>query len=52
MQKRNNVDKRTIVLKISTYKRLEKYMIKVINEKDTPQLSFDDVINSMLDKVL
>ncbi len=49
--KRKPVIKRNIVLKINTYERLDKYKIKLINEKDTSQLSYDDVINSLLDKV-
>jgi hypothetical protein len=51
MQQRQTVGKRNIVLKIDTYKRLEKYKIKLINEKGTSQLSYDDVINALLDRV-
>ena len=51
MQKRKPVEKRNIVVKIETYERLEKYKIKLINEKGTPQLSFDEVVNSLLDRV-
>lgn len=51
MQKRKAVETRNVVLKIKTYERLEKYKIQLITEKGTSQLSYDDVINSLLDKV-
>ncbi len=51
MQKRKDVDKRTIVLRIGTYRRLEEYKIKVINKRKDPQISFDDVVDSLLDEV-
>ncbi len=51
MQKRKTVDNRNVVLKIETYERLEKYKIQLINEKGKSQLSYDEVINSLLDKV-
>jgi len=51
MQNRTIVKKRNVVLKIETYERLEKYKIKLINEKGNPQLSYDEVMNSLLDVV-
>jgi len=51
MQKRKPVEKRNVVVKMETYERLEKYKIKLINEKGTSQLSYDEVINSLLNKV-
>lgn len=51
VQKRKPVIKRNIVLKLDTYERLDRYKIKLINERDTSQLSYDDVISSLLDKV-
>ena len=51
MQKRKSVETRNVVLKIKTYERLEKYKIQMIAEKNKSQLSFDDVISSLLDKV-
>jgi len=50
MQRRKTVDKRNVVLKIKTYHRLEKHKIKLITEKNDSHLTFDDVINSLLDK--
>lgn len=51
MQIRKNVEKRNIMVKIETYDRLEKYKIKLINEKGSPNLSFDEVISFLLDRV-
>ena len=51
MQKRKPVENRNVVLKIETYDRLEKYKIQLITEKGKSQLSYDEVINSLLDKV-
>jgi len=50
MQAETKLEKRNVVLKIKTYERLEKYKIKVINEKRDPRITFDDVINYLLDK--
>ncbi len=52
MQKKKPVEKRNVVLKIETYERLENYKIQLITEKGKPQLSYDEVINSLLDKVV
>ncbi len=51
MQKRKPVENRNVVLKIETYDRLERYKIQLITEKGKSQLSYDEVINSLLDKV-
>jgi len=37
-------------LNIETYERLEKYKIKLMNEKGDSRITFDDVINTLLDK--
>jgi len=50
MQKRKTVSKRNIVLSIETYERLEKYKIKLISEKGNSKLTFDDIVNDLLDK--
>lgn len=50
MQNRKNVTKRNIVLKIETYDRLEKYKIKLMSEKGDSRITFDDVINFLLEK--
>ncbi len=52
MQQRKDVQKRNVVLKIETYDRLEKYKVKLISEKDDSKLTFDDVINDLLDRTL
>ena len=51
MQRRKKVTKRNVVLKIETYGRLDKYKIKLMNEKEDSKLTYDDVINDLLDKV-
>lgn len=50
MQNRKIVSKRNIVLKIETYDRLEKCKIKLMSEKEDSRITFDDVINFLLDK--
>lgn len=50
MQNRKNVKKRNIALKIETYARLEKHKIKLMVEKEDSRLTFDDVLNALLDK--
>lgn len=50
MQKRKDVQKRNVVLKIETYERLEKYKAKLIGEKGDSRLTFDDAINELIDK--
>ena len=51
MQNRKTVTKRNVVLKIETYDRLEKYKIRLISEKGNSRLTFDEVINTLLDNV-
>jgi hypothetical protein len=41
--------KRTVTLKPETYDRLDAYTAKVIYEKRTTKVTFNDVINSLLD---
>ncbi len=48
MQSRKNVAKRNIVLKIETYERLEKYKIRLMDEKGDSRITFDDAINILL----
>jgi hypothetical protein len=50
MQNRKNVKKRNIALKIETYERLDKYKIKLMVDKEDSRLTFDDVINTLLEK--
>jgi len=45
------VTKRNVVLKIETYERLERYKIRLMNEKGDSKLTYDDVINALLNKV-
>jgi len=50
MQTLTKLEKRNVGLKIKTYERLEKYKIKIISEKGDSRITFDDVINNLLDK--
>ena len=50
MHSRKEVTKRNVVLKIETYNRLERYKIRLISEKRNSKLTFDEVINTLLDK--
>ena len=49
-KKRENVSKRNVSLSIETYEKLEKYKIKLMNEKGDSRITFDDAINILLDK--
>lgn len=40
---------RTIVVRNETYDRLEKYKVKLIAERESSDVTFDDVVNSLLD---
>jgi hypothetical protein len=50
MHDRKDVQKRNVVLKIETYDRLEKYKIDLIGKKGNSRLTFDDVINDLLNR--
>jgi len=42
---------RNIALKSETYERLDKYKVKLMGELGTANVTFDDVINSLLDTI-
>ena len=44
-----NKTSRNIALKVETYERLDKYKVKLMGEMGTTDVTFDDVINSLLD---
>ena len=50
VKKRENVSKRNINLNIKTYERLEKYKIKLMNERGDSRVTYDDAINTLLEK--
>ena len=50
MQNQKNIIKRNVVLKIETYERLDKYKIKLMNQKGDSRITFDDAINNLLDR--
>lgn len=39
------------MLQIDTYERLEKHKIRLMSDKGDSHLTFDDVINALLDRV-
>jgi hypothetical protein len=41
---------RNVVLKISTYDRLERFLVELVRTRETPRVSFDDAINELLDR--
>lgn len=49
-RRKDNTRYRNVRLVIETYERLDKYKIKLMNEKEDSKLTFNDVINDLLDK--
>lgn len=47
---RKEVSKRNVVLKIETYTRLEKFLLELMRTKGTPRVTFDEAINTLLDR--
>ena len=41
----------TVVLKVETYDKLDRYKVKPMSEKAKSDLTFDDVINDLLSKI-
>jgi hypothetical protein len=41
---------RTIVVKEETYQRLQQYKLKLIHNRKDPKITFDQVINTLLDE--
>ena len=53
LRKQNAVAKtRNVVLKIKTYDRLEQYKVELVKRKRDPKVTYDDVINDLLDNML
>ncbi|MCW3983209.1 MAG: hypothetical protein NWE96_04360 [Candidatus Bathyarchaeota archaeon] len=51
VQRRKEVNTRNVVLKIETYNRLDRYKVRLISEKGNSKLTFDDVLNDLLDNI-
>jgi len=49
-RRKDNTKYRNIRLTIETYGRLDKYKIKLMGEKEDSRLTFDDVINNLLNE--
>ncbi len=48
--RKSEVKKRNVVLKLETYERLQRYLLKLIQERKNPKITFDEAINALLDK--
>jgi hypothetical protein len=46
-----NKTSRNIVLKSETYERLDKYKVKLIGERKTSNVTYDDAINELLENI-
>ena len=40
--------KRNVVLKMETYKQLERYKVDLVKERASPKITYDDAILSLL----
>jgi hypothetical protein len=40
--------KRNVALKMDTYKQLERYKVDLVKEKESPKITYDDAILSLL----
>ena len=47
---RTNVSKRNIVLKIETYNRLEKFLLELMKDRESPRITFDEAVNALLEE--
>lgn len=49
METRDNSDmKRNVVLKMNTYKQLERYKVDLVTKKENPKITYDEAILSLL----
>ena len=44
----NTNTKRNVVLKMDTYKQLERYKVDLVKERASPKITYDDAILSLL----
>jgi len=49
--KRADATRRNVVLKISTYDRLQRFLVDLVRKRGTPRVSFDEAITELLDRV-
>lgn len=48
MRAQDETIKRNVVLKMDTYKLLERYKVDLVKEKESPKVTYDDAISSLL----
>jgi hypothetical protein len=48
--KKTNTTHRNVVLKISTYDRLQRFLVDLVKDRGTPRVSFDEAIAELLDR--
>jgi len=41
---------RNVVLKITTYERLQRFLVDLVSKRGTPRVSFDEAITELLDR--
>jgi hypothetical protein len=50
-QKDETKSTRNVVLKVETYERLDRYKAKLIGERKTSGVTYDDAINELLEGI-
>jgi hypothetical protein len=48
--KKADAKHRNVVLKITTYERLQKFLVDLVRKRGTPRVSFDEAITELLDR--
>jgi len=48
----NSAKTRNVVLKAETYLKLEKYKVELVKRRQSPKITYDDVINDLLENRL
>jgi hypothetical protein len=48
-QRKQTVEYRNVRISIDTYKKLDKYLIELINKRDNRHISLDEAIKSLID---
>jgi hypothetical protein len=48
--KKTSAKHRNVVLKISTYDRLQRFLVDLVKRRGTPRVSFDEAIAELLDR--
>jgi hypothetical protein len=46
-----NATHRTVVVRIDTYDRLQKFLVELVRQRGVPRISFDEAIAELLKRV-